>query len=277
MIEVDADNLYDLWVKGCLRCLRMPTKRIDVATSMWSATYDMVLTSPSMDFSGFDMGKHLWFTPQRWTKLQRDYLEPSEVPLFIDRCHQIFERHEKTGAIAMMPCKIARASTGRDLHRWGNCMIGISYRGGPKYTQPTFTLHSRASYIAVLGGLDIALVWAIAKELSRRTRFPVKNMAFRWHIDSVQWHAFKSLPFLASHELIDEVKRATATQHNAFITHKMVTAFEGRHRDEGADTIVYSALRRLVQLYHDWQDGALDRSTPIKGLRLNPRYLGGHE
>lgn len=278
MKVIEAPDLDTGWHRVSDYALWAPTAHYGVKTSMWSAIYDVVLMTESMRFATFDVGHDLWFTRARWTKLQRDYLDPPEVPLFLSRCEAIFDKYEKGGAVAQMLCRHSRHKNGREQHAWGNCMMAVTYRGGPKYTQPTFTLHSRASYIAYLGGLDLALVWAIAREFADRVGIDVDEIAFRWHIDSVQWHAFKSIPFVMANGWQDRVLAAVKSEHNAFITGNMIRRFEGPYADLELEEIKYGALRRIVDYYRRvvW-DGKPLPSVPGETLRLLPEMLGGED
>lgn len=276
MKVIEADDLYDGWLRTCEYALWCPPADYAVKTSMWSAIYDVVLMTPTMRFEKFDVGNDLWFTRARWTKLQRDYLDPPEVPLFLQRCQAIYDKYEKGGAVAQMLCRHSRHANGKEQHAWGNCMMGITYRGGPRFTQPTFTLHSRASYIAYLGGLDIALVWAIAREFADRVGMDLDDIAFRWHIDSLQWHAFKSIPFVTANGWQDTVLEARKVDHNAYITATMLRRFEGPYATLELEEIKYSVLRRIVDYYRRvvWDDNPLP-SVPVHTLRLLPEMLGG--
>jgi hypothetical protein len=99
----------------------------------------------------------------RFTILQRDYLDLRELELFLDRCKSIGLGEAKRGVVTQM---FAKQHGRRDKkYRWGNCMLGWSFRGGNKYEQPTLTMHSRVSYIAYIGGADLALCYVLAREI----------------------------------------------------------------------------------------------------------------
>jgi hypothetical protein len=60
----------------------------------------------------------------------------------------------------------------------------------------------RVSYIAYIGGLDLGLAYVLAREIGNRIEIPVEEFRFRWHVDALQFHGFKSLPLLYRREYI---------------------------------------------------------------------------
>src|SRR3982750_332266 len=181
------ENMTDLWHSACEDLLFAKRDELDRWAGLTTVMYDNFLTARSMEFD-FDVGRDLWLTKSRFPKLQRDYLEFEALPDFFDRCEKIASHHARRGVITTMACKkaVQRSGTGmRSQHVWGNCMIAFTYHGGMKWSQPTLGLHSRVSYIAYLGAMDMALAWIIAREIAARTGIQVEDMAFRWFIDSI--------------------------------------------------------------------------------------------
>ena len=81
-------------------------------------------------------------------------------------------------------------------------MLGWTFRGGGRNGgPPTLAMHSRVSYIAYIGGLDLALCHVLARTIGERTGLQPKDFAFRWYVDSLQFHGFKSIPYLFRHNL----------------------------------------------------------------------------
>lgn len=200
-------DLTELWHSAADYVWTRESDELDYRTGLTTGVYDNLLSTESMAFD-MDVGEDLWLTKSRFSKLQRDYLVPQRVELFLDQVDRIAHRHARRGVVAQMLCKthdfsaIGKASQG--AHTWGNCMLAMTYHGGPKYRQPTLGLHSRVTYIGYLGGMDLALCYILGKLVAEQAGIEVEELAFRWHLDAMQWHGMKSVPFVVSHDDFQE-------------------------------------------------------------------------
>lgn len=192
-MRVRYKTLTDLWHRAAAKQLFATHEEIDFVASIDTCMYDNLLSCDSMEYD-FDMGRDLWLTKSRFTILQRDYLDLYQLQLFLDRCEQIGLGESKRGVVTQMFCKQHKMSEKK--YRWGNCMMAFTFRGGTKYEKPTLVLHSRVSYIAYIGGLDLALAYVLAREIGQRIGLEPEDFQFRWSVDSLQFHGFKSLPYL---------------------------------------------------------------------------------
>jgi hypothetical protein len=267
-------TLSDLWRQSVWRMWRgtLDNGGIDFVASIDTIAYDNLLAANSMAFD-LDMGRDLWLNKQRWTRLVRQYLDPSETRRFLDRSADIGLGEGKRGVVTAMHC----ASVTREAkkHRWGNCMLGFSFRGLRSRSQPTLTLHSRVSYIAYIGGLDLALAHVLAREIAGRIKVPVEDFAFRWHVDALQFHGFKSLPLLYKHEFVADLENAKLREK--FPTIKLV----GRWWDKVVsdheagiplDEQKYGPLRRIRRRYQEYVDEQYLPTVTTDDLDLSPLY-----
>lgn len=196
-------DLTELWHSAADHVWTREKSELDYATGLTTGVYDNMLSAESMTYD-MDVGKDLWLTKSRFTKLQKDYLEPERVELFLDQVQRISSKHAKRGVVAQMLCKthdfkaIGKASQG--AHTWGNCMLAMTYHGGVKWRQPTLGLHSRVTYIGYLGGMDIALCYVVGKLVAEQVGVAIQDLAFTWHLDALQWHGMKSVPFVCAHD-----------------------------------------------------------------------------
>jgi hypothetical protein len=266
-------NLTDLWHKTAHYQLFATQKEIDFVASIDTCLYDNLLTCSSMAYD-FDMGRDLWLTRARFTVLQRDYLVLPELDSFLDRCESIGLGEAKRGVVTQM---FTKQHARRDKkYRWGNCMLGFTFRGGSKYERPTLGLHSRVSYIAYIGGLDLALAHVLAREIGQRIGAGPEDIQFRWHVDSLQFHGFKSIPYLFRHGL-DEIlaedsKRYPSSKHP---TLKIVRRWWGDMVAKRAAGIPpsaekYGPVKRIRRRYEQHLDGNPLPSVPLRTLTLQP-------
>jgi hypothetical protein len=267
------NTLTDLWHKSANAQLFMKADELDFIASIDTMVYDNVLSCKSMAYE-FDAGRDLWLTKSRFTVLQRDYLDLYDLETFLDRCESIGLGEAKRGVVTGMPCKPHKMSDKK--YRWGNCMMNFTYRGGGKHEQPTLVLHSRVSYIAYIGGLDLALAHVLAREIARRVGCEVEDIAFRWHVDSLQFHGFKSIPYLFRLGL-DPVLETDEARYPSeeYPTIKLVRRWwvdMVRKRGEGIpwEDEKYGPLKRIRHRYEQYLDGPQLASVPIEQLTFQP-------
>jgi hypothetical protein len=246
-------------------------EELDYVASIDTMMYGNLLSCDSMAYD-FDMGRDLWLTKQRWTILQKDYLELHELEDFLDRCKAIGLGEAKRGVVTQMFAK--QHARRHKKYRWGNCMLGWSFMGGNRYEQPTLALHSRVSYIAYIGGLDLALCHVIGREIAERIGCGVEDIAFRWYVDSLQFHGFKSVPYLFRFGL-DEVLREDTKRYpsSEYPTLKLVrrwwkTVDDWYEEGKSLEEQKYGPLKRIIKRYAQYKDGDPLPSVPIRNLSL---------
>jgi hypothetical protein len=240
--------------------------------------FNHVLQAESMEFD-IDIGTDLWMTKARFPRLQRDYLDPFQVSNFLSRCRMINKSHGKRGMIAQMFCASARTADGVERHTWGNCMMAFTYQNSSKRDMPpTLVMHSRVSYIAWVGAIDLALAWVIAREIARDGGFEVEDIKFRWCLDALAWHGFKSLSYVDTFER--ESKWATKARREGAdypvlaMTRKMMGQLEGwRQEEKPLEDIKYNQLQRMFQRYLIVKEGPGFPSIPLDSLELLPKMF----
>lgn len=266
-------TLTELWHKSAHKHLFMKRDELDFIASADTIVYDNVLACDSMEYD-FDMGRDLWLTKARFTVLQRDYLDLYDLEKFLDRCEEIGLGEAKRGVVTNMFCKQHKNSPKK--YRWGNCMLAFTFRGGNKYEKPTLVLHSRVSYIAYIGGLDLALAYVLAKEIGIRIGLKPEDFRFIWHVDSLQFHGFKSIPYLLRHELEDVLSEENSRYPWAeYPTIKLVSKWwrdMERKREQGISVASekYGPLKRIRKRHAQFLDGPKMPSVPIAELTLQP-------
>jgi hypothetical protein len=248
---------------------------IDFVASIDTIAYDNLLACESMDFD-LDLGRDLWLNRQRWTRLVRQYLDPSEVRRFLDRSADIGLGEGKRGVVTNMFC--ANVTREPKKHRWGNCMMNFVYRGvrnGKFGERPTISLHSRVSYIAYIGGLDLGLAHVLAREIGNRIEVPVEEFRFRWHVDALQFHGFKSLPLLYRREYIRDLENLEL--RDRYPTIKLVGRWWDQVvRDHENEVPLseqrYGPLKRIRRRYQEYVNEEYLPSVPVSALTLEALY-----
>jgi hypothetical protein len=173
-----------------------------------------------------------------------------------------------------MFCKQHKSSPKK--YRCGNCMLSFTYRGGNKYEKPTLVLHSRVSYIAYIGGLDLALAHVLAREIGHRVGRTPEDFQFRWHVDSLQFHGFKSIPYLLRFGLEDVLSWENPRYPDKdYPTIKLVRKWwrdmvGKRERGIPPSAERYGPLKRIRRRYEEHLDGEALPSIPLEHLSFQP-------
>lgn len=266
------DTLTNLWHEEMDRQLFATRDELDYVASIDTIRYDCLLSCDSMEFD-FDMGRDLWLTKARFTILQRDYLDLYQLESFLKRCKEIGLGEAKRGVITQLFAKQHKMAEKK--YRWGNCMLGWDYRGGDRFGQPTLTMHSRVSYIAYIGGLDLALCWVLAREIGDRIGKDPSDFAFRWYLSSSQFHFFKSIPALFGHDIEEIINEEGEYPSKKYPTLGGVRKWwldAERKYEEGPDwkSEKYGPYKRIRRRYTEYQDGIHLPRVPIETLSLEP-------
>jgi hypothetical protein len=134
-------------------------------------------------------------------------------------------------------------------------------------------MHGRVSYIAYIGGLDLALAHVLAREIGRRIDVPVEDFQFRWYIDSLQFHGFKSLPLLYQTEYVQDLERRKLREK--YPTIKLVGRWwdkivEDTENGKPLEEEKYGPLKRVRRRYTEWINDEPLPSVPLADLSLAP-------
>ncbi len=245
-------TLSQLWRDSIWRMWRgtLDNGGLSIVGSADTIAYDNLLACESMEFD-IDMGRDLWLNKQRWNRLVRQYLDPVETERFISKAAELAAGQGAKGAVTTMFCNnVAREAK---KHRWGNCMLGFTYRGDARRGTPTISLHSRVSYIAYIGGLDLALAHVLARRIGEDVGIDPGDFAFRWHVDALQFHGFKSLPMLFKTEFVDDLDNIDLRRN--FPTINLVGKWYDKivdFTDQGITDNKYGPLKRVMRRYREF-------------------------
>jgi hypothetical protein len=274
------DTMDELWSKTIRHMLLANKSQLGHWHAQTSFIYDNLLIADSMDWN-LDVGKNLWLTKLRFTKLQRDYLFWPEVESFIDRSSKIYQVASKRGVVTQILCakheSVTRNASPANLakqYQWGNCLLAFTFSGG-KVTPPTLAMHSRTSYISYVGGLDLSLGYVLGSMIAEANGFDIGEMRFRWYADALQLHALKSMP--AYHSLgftdyIDDLSIDTSDRPSLRLARGFLTKLRLK-RDNGPrmEDEKHGPTKRMRYLFERYtNDGLTPPSVPVDTLSLEP-------
>lgn len=270
-------DLTTLWHSEMERQLFAPRSELDFVATIDTIRYDCLLSCDSMAYD-FDMGRDLWLTKTRFTILQRDYLDLYQLEMFLRRCKDIGLGAAKRGVITQLFAK--QHAMREKKYKWGNCMLGWDFRGGTKGAPPTLTMHSRVSYIAYIGGLDLALCHVLAREIGRKIGVEPEEFAFRWYLSSSQFHFFKSIPALFRHNIEPLILEEGEYPSSKYPTLKGVRKWWGQVIKRYEDGIPYASekygpLKRIRRRYEEFKADEGLPSVPLEDLSLAPLRARG--
>jgi hypothetical protein len=232
----------------------LPREDLSVATSSEVQLHNVIGYTPSFEFSQ-DISK-FWHTKTRWNLLVRQYLNQTSLNTWLDAIESKLQRGGR--GVAVMRTNLigprSNANGQQKWRTWGACILSLSYRSTPR---PQITMHSRTSYMGFLSVLDMAVAHVCARMIADRLGIPVYSIAFLWHIESAQFHSFKSLPyFLMSekrrhHVIADDNVMTTPLSPAVYNAQKMIAAFD-RMDDKliAYGDMTFGQSRRARKRYH---------------------------
>lgn len=201
-----AETMTSLHERICQILVHSPPERLDVVSSVDVQIHNAVCQAMTMDWD-FDL-KTMWLTPSRWSMMCRQYIDPEQFEIFIEK---ITSKMGKSGrGIAALRTNAVQAQggpdqgfTNKERRRWGSCMLAITYKSVPA---PQITLYSRTSYLGYLGALDMTVAWMVGRYVARALGLGMSEMCFVWYNEAMQFHNFKSLAYLFN--TADDERRA---------------------------------------------------------------------
>jgi hypothetical protein len=247
-----AQNLTDLWTQSTKKMWYADPDHVSPSETI---IYDQVLHSSSSDFD-FDLG-NICFTPSRWTKLVRQYLPVSPTLQFVQRAAQIARGESKPGAICGLSARTTHS-------HYGGCILGFTFRG-LRTERPVLTMHSRVSYAGYMAALDLALAHKLAQEIGLQSDLTPENIAFRWVVDSLQFHAIRTLPYLLTRRWFHSDIRDNVLAATSPAIKNAVAAL----RTLRASSPSWGPTRRVAAILRKHKQGCPRRSFPLESLTLD--------
>jgi len=264
------DTMTDCWHRIAEALLYVRKEEATIASGGYTNLYHNVLVARSMQLD-CDMGRDSWFTPSRWTKLQRDYLIVEEVVPFVERCAEVALRKGRTGMNTQMFFKAKERAPGN--HVWGNCLMAMTWSGG-RWAAPTVTLHSRVSFVPYLGGLDLALALVLTRQIADASDLNVEDIALRWYLDSASWTALKSVPYVMAFGHYDNVMNEKRYPDRVYPAIQGTRTFIKRFQEYPPEHFKFGQTNRMSKRWQLIQSGDPFPSIHSDDLTLLPEMLG---
>lgn len=190
----NANALHDklqLTIGGAMR------ENLDVAMTNEVQMHNVFAACDSFGFA--EDIKNWWLPESRWNLLIRQYLNPTAVDFWVNSIAEKLSKRGRGIAVLRTNTVARQGNTGGRYtwRRWGACILSISYRNNPA---PQITMHSRSCYMGFLSILDMNVAHTLAREVCAvlDNGMTPDDMSFVWHIESMQMHAWKSLPLFFS-------------------------------------------------------------------------------
>ena len=189
---------------------QLNSKEVDTWIGSETSLFNVLIYAKSCTYN-FDVGKELYLNIGRWSRLIKEYIDRYSLDLFIEQSKYLYKGNGRDGAVTEMHFKEPKRAELK--HRWGGCLIGATFRGEKesKKAKPTLSFFSRTSYIGYMGLLDVAIASLIAREISEGFESTIE---FRWYLTTVQYHFFKSLPFMFTQPKLIAKLEAVAEHRN---------------------------------------------------------------
>jgi len=274
MRTANYKDLTELWHREAETMVMATNEEIDFVSGLDVIRYDNMVGCDSMAYD-FDLGRDLWLNRQRFTVLQREYLDLAHLEGFLTRAKEIGLGGVKHGVVTSMPFKAQQLRAKK--HRWGGCMSSLCFRMS-KEKQPVLILQSRVTYITYMGGADLALCHVIAREIGKRIGRDPSEFAFRWACASHQAHSFKGIPYLFRSglwPLIVDPEAQMEYPDGDYPALRLIRKW-GRvivskyENGEDLETEKYGPLKRVRRRYTEWMNDEPLPKCPIKTLNLQP-------
>jgi len=102
---------------------------------------------------------------------------------------------------------------------------------------------------------------------------PVEEFSFRWYVDSLQFHGFKSLPLLYRKEYVRDLEKEALRKKYptiALVGRWWDKIVEDTENGKPLDAEKYGPLRRVRRRYGEWINEDYLPSVDIETLTLDP-------
>jgi hypothetical protein len=266
-------TLTELWHSACDGLLFCKAEDLGYQSGATTGVFDCMLSTPSMEFD-FDVGADLWLTKHRFAKLQKDYLDHDLTRAFVHKAASMTQNLAKRGTVTQMNTRvhgvqINQGGRKKDNYKWGNCIFGYSFRPALK-ERAVFSMHSRTSYISYMGGMDLALAYTLAKSIAELRGDDVREYGFRWMADSLQWYSIKSMAYIHTYDLVDEILNTKKWPDKKYPTVKITrNSYDFLHRRLEADNPPkYGPTLRMWSLMFETGTTRRPVSLPVDDLQL---------
>lgn len=242
---------------------------VDLYLGIGTNLNNVILEAKSAEYD-FNL-QEVWLNPSRWTRLTREYLDADELNAFVRNGREIYSHRGKNGVVTNMHFRPVERRADLRRHKWGNCLLAATFRGTPgSKVEPTLVLHSRVSYNAYMLGLDMGIAYHLAREITRGAPHTVR---VQWHLDVMQLHSFKCLPYLYTQPdlmgILEAGNLPTYLPTWKSISRWWDNVLQHERNGKPVSEEKYGPYKRIRRRYHEYKEGILVPSTHISDLSFN--------
>lgn len=174
-----------------------------VKQSITVASLNNLVLAKRCDFDDFDMG-YIGFGNFRWRRFLREYVDSEQYWSWVKQAPQVVKNGSELVFVTKpidRKVKVTynnvnnRTYGGAFSHRWGNCLLGATFRFKP---YPEIMLLSRTSALTKGGCLDLTLASIMARDLGAELGIDPSGIRFSWAASSFQVSSWQLVPLAAA-------------------------------------------------------------------------------
>ena len=197
--------------------------------------------------------RRTWVAESRWNTMIRQYLDPVAVESWLDAIVAREGGSTRKRGSHILRTNLVEKRKGGNAHTrtLGSCMLSLAFRTRPT---PQVTLYSRTSYIGYLSLLDMSVAYVAGKLAAERLGLKIEDFSFRWVLEGIQYHAFRTIAYPLGREKVK----------NKFLAHELDPQYPGiwiarKHHTKFTEMdkqgklyseMTYTSYRRLRKRWH---------------------------
>lgn len=185
----DMDSLHD---KMCRGMIYASAGELDSYNSTEATRTTVIGEADSMVLNA--ELRRLWVPESRWRMMARQYIDPEAFDAWLAGIEDRFVSRGKNRGAQVLRTNVVKPRVGGKgtVRSLGSCMLSLSFSMMPT---PKVVLHSRTSYMGYLSLLDMNTAYTAARYISQIVGIPEEEFQFVWFLESMQYHAFRTLAF----------------------------------------------------------------------------------
>ena len=239
-MKIASNTMNDLY-RDVLEALSMGPHSKQLTGTGYGIAHAELVSKLEFDYDLRMIG----FTALRWTRFLRDYTDV--------RLHAFLEQAERMDRGKSLVYSLPDYRR----HTHGPCFCAVTVN---RVKAPYLTCYSRTTNWGRTAVVDLAFIYALSKELTKRIPELRRSKLFRWLVDVVQIRTIDALLGLYQSGLLDEVLRGKS---------KFCRAFKAYHDKyiSGSRTIKFASARRVIQRFERIKSGELKgKPLPVETL-----------
>lgn len=179
---------------------------VDYSSGPNAFAYNNVLSAAHCTFDDFVFTESP-FTTHRWKRFIRDYVDVDDFHAWAKQSATLSKGSDSVYLTKRIERnRIKRHESGplySGSHRWGNCLMAVTYRKTPK---PTIALYSRTTELATGSVLDLTFASIAARTIAREQGIKQEDIEFYWYASSVRLQSTLAWPILLNWGMVDNIK-----------------------------------------------------------------------